>query len=1069
MRKNEQCAQAARLKVLDALADVNKCTSQIISTTKQLLSPVEVSGDVVSETKSRGAVPKVNARKVKSATATSNSSNKVFEGSIDRLTAPEKKAFAVELVNKGLQVLTEWKLIPAPSIHSNSGAKPGLEAQRQTKVGPKTTSRLKEISSNRIPSTTRTPKQSTTRVRPQLIEHEDESDQVTVIAICTSLAFAYLRDERASAVKQIPPTDLKLEHGMLALAGRLLALQYINLAIAELQALKDALQLRCNTQTISDGEKNGITGHPSLANLLVFSPLPANEPCLKLVINYQILVLRVILQQGNPNIVRFVSSFVHMGSTSSPVNLLLQFSKSAQNAEEAARLLETVSQLLLSLCPGLSQARDDIAQDLKQSPPAAFCLELQTTAFQAQVAWMSIACHQGDADVEIWKPFLRCIKACARRTTKEAATTYEVTQACVKTLSRSIQEQMPTTMSPSEAVSTELNLHMGRLAQHAGLAGEALNYLSTTVATTKHDQTSSLNKAIPLARVVALRLVLPATFSSDDSSQNVLEDLLAALSEIPEGTAQDDLKAILFEMLQLGQKILPIINAFAHNHDKQAGCLTIDISDCFRTFHAIIRLFLRLLAADQESSLFTLTEKMVVQIHTSVRTIVFCSSSESLASCIDFEDHYQALQDCLQLCECPGVVESSATSAPESLSTTDALVVAISNVYWTFVSRFKPKADHSLRMKCMKASVACLEHRRPAMITAGRLMSKLIRLAQAQQDINKHTEARDALVSAISEAARCGVLKTAAIAANISDKNSTWDASDEARHMAQALDLLLQLDAIERIGLPNELPYFDMPQLDVSCRCILLEKELSLTKQWGSSRRLKVRADQLRQAILPLLLKLYDSTLYPIRHRGTASLILRDAIMQPGNTDEETLACAASCGEELPADLQQDAQLETVCIHVSATTKILRALFRRTNDASVLRASISDWTGLLNSCATLSELTKKFSDVAAWIDLLGMLSEHLHLHGHHKLELQTLYMSLRVHELGYDTGTMVVSVMRLSVAQLLLQMGYTSEAGVQLNKARDDLTSSSAELNVQVDYYCNLARYYMALGSFEQR
>lgn len=1069
MRKNEQCAQAARLKVLDALANVNKCTSQIISTTKQLLSPVEVSGDVVSKTKNRSDLAKVKAKTVKSATATPISSDKVLEESLDQLTAQERKAFAVELVNKGLQVITETKSSSTTSNHGKTSAKLGLEAQRQDKVKPKASSRLKEISINKIPSTTRTSKLTTTKVRPQLLENEDESDPVIVIAICTSLAFDYLRDERAAAVKQDPPTDYKLEHGMLALAGRLLALRYISLAIAELQALKDALQLRCNRQTTIVSGKSYVTDHPLLANLLVFSPVPADEPCLKLVINYQILVLRIILQQGNPNAIGSVSSFVRMDSTSSPVHLLLQYSKTGQNAEEAARLLETLSQLLFSLCPGLSQAQDEVAQDPKKSPPPACCLELQTTAIQAQVGWMTIARHQGDADVEIWKPFLRCIKACGRRAMKDFAATYNITQACIKALLHSIQERAPMTMSPSEAVNTELNSHMSKLAQHAGLAEEALNCLSANVTTTKHVETSSLNKAILIARVVGLRLVSPATSSSDHSSQVTLEDLLAALLGIPEGTAQDDLKAVLFEMLQLGQKILPIIKALAQHKDKQAGCLTIDISDCFRTFHAIICFFLRLLALDKGSSSSTLTEKMVVQIHMSVRTIVFCSSSEFLASSIDFEVHYQALQDSLRLCECAGVVESSAASAPESLSTNDALVVAISNAYWTFVSRFKTNADHSLRMKCMKASVACLEHRRPAMITAGRLMSKLIRLAQAQQDINKHTEARDAFVSAISEAARCGVLETAAIAANISDKNSTWEASDEARHMAQALDLLLQLDAIEHIGLPNELPYFDMPQLDVSCRCILLEKQLSLTKQWGSSRRLKVRADQLRQAILPLLLKLYDSTLFPIRHRGTACLILRDAIMQPGSTDEETIACAASCGEELPADLQHDGQLETDCIHVSATLTVLRALFHNTNVASVTRAPISDWTSVLKSCATLPELTKKINDVAAWIDLLGMLAEHLHLDGHHKLELQTLCISLRVHEIGYESGSMAVSVMRLSVAQLLLQMGYASEAGVLLNKARDDLTSSSTEPNVQVDYYCNLALYYMALGNFEQR
>jgi len=191
--------------------------------------------------------------------------------------------------------------------------------------------------------------------------------------------------------------------------------------------------------------------------------------------------------------------------------------------------------------------------------------------------------------------------------------------------------------------------------------------------------------------------------------------------------------------------------------------------------------------------------------------------------------------------------------------------------------------------------------------------------------------------------------------------------------------------------------------------------------------------------------------------------------MHPGSVDEAALGCASSCDEELPVDLKQDAHLVTDSRHTKATLTVLHALHQQINDASALGRSIFQWSDILNCCNNLSDLIRKIDDVAAWTDLLDMLSEHLHLHGHHTLELQTLFISLRVLELGYTGSKLTISLMRLSIAQLLLQIGHTADAGVQLNKARDDLTSSSTNLSVQADYSNTLALYYIALGSFEQR
>jgi len=116
----------------------------------------------------------------------------------------------------------------------------------------------------------------------------------------------------------------------------------------------------------------------------------------------------------------------------------------------------------------------------------------------------------------------------------------------------------------------------------------------------------------------------------------------------------------------------------------------------------------------------------------------------------------------------------------------------------------------------------------------------------------------------------------------------------------------------------------------------------------------------------------------------------------------------------------------------------------------------------------MPQLKQKVDDVALWRTMLHMLCEHLHLHRHHVLELQTLFILLHVYELSPDEGGTDIPLAGLSIAQLLLQLGHTFEAGVHLNKVRDNLASSSVSLLIQADYHATLAQYYFDLGNFEQ-
>lgn len=1067
MRGGDPCAQAAQLEVLNALANVNKCSSQIILETRQLLSAVEAGKYAVGVRKENISAGRTGARTVKVTKSASSTGNKVFEEPISKVSTAERKAFAVALVNEGLQALANSKPLAKTRTRCDTDARTELPAQQVNKDEAKASSRLKEISNNRISSTAKSTKISVTKVRPQHVEDDDEKDHVAIIARCTSLAFSYLIRERAAANTSICGIDCKLEQGMLALAGRLVALQRGDLA--DLQSLKDVLQLRCAKSPVSSYQKANdnstfVEARPTLTSLLMFSPIPTDETCLKLVINFQILVLKVILQERNPIAIESVSRFLQAYPLSSPVQLLIQYSRVAGTAEEAARLLESVAQLLFGLCPGLSPGNDQVSLDSQKSASPIYCLYLQSTAFQAQITWMGIAQHQVDAENEIWKPFLQCIKAYARRAPTQLTSTYEAAQVCTKALLEVARDQVHTAFSPPGSVADEINSQLGKLARCAGLTDEALMHLTTTMTTTDNDtRTSRIKRCVTLARVLALRLTSKIPVEENQSLPE-FEDLLVALSEVFHEAAEDDLNIMLVEMLQLGQKVLPILSALLQRKADRAVSLPIDICSCFRTFYAIVQLFLRVFPTEQalEKRSNAETKKLTTQIYTSIRTIVVCASSELVTGEIDVGVINQALQDSLQLCVRVDSYEKSCTPGPASLSNNDALVVAISNAYWTWATRCNTQTGQELRAAWMQASVNCLKHRASSTCIAGRLITKLLKLGQMLNDFGNKLEARDTFVVAITEAIRCGVLEVMAIAAASSDESSAWGSDEQTRHLSQALDVLLQLDAAEHIGLPGELPYFDVPHLEPPHRCVLLERQLSLTAQWGTSRRLKLRADLLRQLILPLLLDLYDDALHRSKHKCTAALILYYAITQPGSFDQKALASALS------ADVEQGEDMIDGCTHVNASIKTLRALYEQREDESYFAPAIAQWTGLMTCCENVSQLKQKVNDIPLWTNMLHVLCEHLHLHRYHVLELQTLSLLLRSYELSEDEDGSNISSTRLVIAQLLLQLGHISEAGIHLNKARNDITSSSTPRLFQAECHIALAEYYFGLGNFEQ-
>ncbi|KAI7195123.1 hypothetical protein KC363_g1692 [Hortaea werneckii] len=358
------------------------------------------------------------------------------------LTAKARCALATDVVNVSLKVLTEATKV-------SSTAKTGsARSRRQDSPTPQSDGRTEERSSNitqplQPRSGNSTPVRKTSARQSEKPEEDSASRRLRnasqpthllAVAECASTGFSYLRSpEMADGSAGTPNTQLVA--GMLALAARLVALNFHTLAVKELKAVKrqleEPLKPAKGTMTTKSASSNSAKEtKPTIASLLhLDSGLKDQSEALPLAITHQQLVLKIIAMSHKAAEVESAVEHVNPDSTSSPAAFIMQQAELTSNKAKAATQLEAHSQILLGLCPKLSSSNDSEALESSEcvSPMAAF--KLQVSAFRIRQEWWQLAGHQSNTEKELLEPFSRCLAALLRRCNGTSRTYREAQEA----------------------------------------------------------------------------------------------------------------------------------------------------------------------------------------------------------------------------------------------------------------------------------------------------------------------------------------------------------------------------------------------------------------------------------------------------------------------------------------------------------------------------------------------------------------------------------------------------------------------------------------------------------------
>ncbi|WYZ40195.1 hypothetical protein EsH8_IV_000536 [Colletotrichum jinshuiense] len=853
--------------------------------------------------------------------------------------------------------------------------------------------------------------------------------------------------------------ELQLESGLSSFVGKLVALGLQEHALKELAVLKRRLDaLGTPTKVKPKGSKQAAadTKVKGLAELLDFGDAKFSGSTLGLVIATQTHVLRLISSTKKPAVIEAALPFLVSACSTSPMNLLLQSAKdSAQAKTKAARQLDLLSQLLLSLAPSPSSKDDAVATDSRLSCSPATALELQTLGLEARLHWWPMAGHKADVDKDIILPLSRCITCFIRRVQTDSAGAYRRSAEAFNRIKTMVESQSLEPSLSSKSPITVVHQALGTVAQTARLYKESAEWISK-IKETLDTKTDSAAKccaiSAQLVAVYAKQTPLP---------QEPLFVLLKEVTDALQGSVTGDIMEVEELMVNLSAARRSAVGVLA---SKSTGA-TDQSQDLLELFNNLVlqfpRFAIRWLGKQPARDA---APKEHVR-HESRKQILLTSVSQILDSALMVAKSHidnnkmtwgsldSLLQECLMLLDSMGDFNAAVVRADAS----NSHHVKLSHLYFMFFNWYRrntqSKPGDKTLLRALRRSVDCVKDRSSEEKERAQTTAKLEHFADLCKQAGRINDARDALKLICTNMVEDGVLS--AVAASLSGKSPAvaWGASIKAETLSRTLGAMVKLDQSW-----NDWTFF---LADVE-RAAVLERIIQLILSDSSS---DSKPSDIKDPVTEALLRIYSSDRFPIRRLRTLFQLLTMAI---GDRDqfqslrEQTEAALRVCRDQ---DLGEDVDLACYVSDLDAGLSSTLALVAseaewRTAD---FEKSISVWRSIVNDCQTKDDILSKINDAEGLLRQLNAIAEYARLRGEDEFLLSILTLSVDVSSKLSDSSTDLLVQAHSNLADQYTHLGYSEKAEEILNKTKQFAESAGsgsdlAAVNLQI----SLTEYQLA-------
>lgn len=1048
-------------QVRHALSAPGVCSRRIVENVKVILGSKHGNEDAVKPSKDgpsgnrqkKSAVPPANQSKTARKTALTVS---IHDDHTVELSTTQQLNFAIDVVNRALQRLSD----PAAS---------GQNRTSLTSTKPESnsdTSPVPSLQARAVNRTTQTASNSrSTKTSSKAPKDNPEMTASTAAAECGRVAYAFLRMHFAQGGKALKSSDWKLEAGMLAFVGKLLACGMIELAARELRALKQHLQTRFraaqspSTHTIS-GELTGdpveyteAEQHETIATLLSFDAIGADG--LQYAINFQLLVLRLVAMSRKTALVKAIADNLVLSCSSSPINLLLALSEQPGCRDRAAQQLEVCAQLITAIASTrtLSSSESSATLALPSAAPVA-CFRLQGLALQTRAIWMKLAGHRCDTDKEIFKPLYKSLLVYTQSSVDAAVEKYDVAREVVDSVMEGASK-LAVASTPHNAGETshriDIAIRMSELAQSTNQPVNALKSIDDELERCPEQYFCLLK-----IRRETLRLNNSKSPSHmKDAIHEMAKSLDSTIPATVEGTT-----AILSEYLQFRQILMSQYDKARHDdktgsdhyvHNEAVMSMIRFTRRCLNHFTDLVNG-----VGPQETTAFR--SQLIMVAEKGVETLTYWHSRVVDENADRFPDVDAVLTESLELLRDVQALQPHEI-APKPCTTFSLLF----QTYWMWFIKLKSMpGSSSAALDCARKACSCLLERPEAERFAAGLPKKLLKLAAVLIDEGQMQRAREALTDSISCVVKSGALPNSPIPdfSHISTSQIDRGVLDV---LQLALERYLHFMAQGNISGSDEPVFYDREELSIETRRLLLDWQTRVLEDCGSSRSLRILASTAVPQICNKMLGLYSDN---ILQRGRLSLRLirlesdRNFVVTVSMIDQ-----AEKCAAEL-ARIYLDCDGASHGVSISCSLTVALALRNGSMDSQIVDRALSIWKNMTSSSAAGN--TDEHIDIFTILNLLRSLLDFCEANGLLELQTRGLSLLLQLEEVNSKEHHRSSAETRINLGLHLLDLGCPEEAGVQLRRAKQALDRSpGARDNSKIELA--YAEYHLWLGNVETR
>ncbi|KAL8943604.1 MAG: hypothetical protein Q9216_000969 [Gyalolechia sp. 2 TL-2023] len=900
-------------------------------------------------------------------------------------------------------------------------------------------------------------------------------------AECARLAFSALRSNHVYSNSEKRMPALRLENAMSTLVNKLLALELFEPAYRQLLILKKSLLAAAGEAKTANivhermGLKEGMT------DLLRLPLTNVKGPLLAIVVTFQLQVLRLIAASRDASHLKATVEHLQLTNPYSPIRLIQAQYEPTDTATHVkpASQLETLSRLLLSVCPNTSTSEDSNANQLDSVDPLT-AFRFQLLALELRTLWWELTLHKGNIGKDLLEPFSRYLSTFHRRCLTGLADGYTSARSFLTgRLLLGQDGNDPVAASPAlRAAWRSVYTGLAEICWQCRLNNEAENWLEKWTSIPAVDEESPCRRGIIMCQRAVLCARILVNHSREDeivtSFRNARQHIKGDLHG--ESADLDELLRLVIKLRKVAAFFLNLSRSPLESRERSPSPEL--VRQCHNTCSSCVRFLDQyigkkpLQCPDHPSS--QRYQQRLAQALPVVPIFVDTVISVARLTKGDVSDEWvetdAGLQSCLSLATFAQRSRQDTQRKDQNSIPAPSICVSVSNTYWLRYLHLKQdKSAANETLQALKASIYAVQNHQIADKQTAQLQIRLEHYGNVLETAREYCKALEIYKKAIQTHVEVGHLQKAAAAAATQPISTLFVRQSDIAPLGRVL--IAYFRVASKIGAeigPND-TIFDDGKLEPSQRGVVLEYQLLPLLSQLAVGAVVPPTKKTMVFLATELLSVYSEWLFPIRRLRVMNSLMWFQAVQPDffalNFAEQLNGSDIDLTKEQPNSL--DSGLESLLPYLNASRDAALAIQERClqKKQQKLKNAVSCWHRLVDQSPNLEALEARTGDVSAWLLHLEMLSQYLEAHGlsMQRKSLLDLLCIVREKYFPLQHQELLLTLARSGLQHT--RLGYVSQGGLAFHKAVRYDSPTATPNEATIGFHVAHAEYFLSSGN----